>query len=56
MNTVMNILKVLAKIVMEIIRAFFKVIRVMIVLFFSIAFGTKQSNKWQYDAEYYGYE
>ena len=56
MNTVTKIVKVLFKIVWEITKVFFKVVKVMLVLFFSIVFGTKQSNKWQYDAEYYGYE
>ncbi len=56
MNTVINILKVLVKIVWEITKVFLKVIKVMFVFFFSIVFGTKKSNKWQYDAEYYGYE
>ncbi len=56
METVTKILKVLFKIVWEITKVFLKVVKVMAVLFFSIFLGTKLSHKWQYDAEYYGYD
>ncbi len=56
MNTVTKILKVLFKIVWEVVKVLLKIIKVMVVLFFSIFMGTKLSHKWQYDAEYYGYE
>lgn len=56
MNTVTNILKMLFKIAWEIVKVILKVIHVVLVFMFAVVFGTPKSNKWQYDAEYYGYE
>ena len=56
MNTIVNIVTMLFKIVWEIVKVFLKVVKVMCVLFFAIFLGTPQSNRWQYNAEYYHYE
>lgn len=56
MNTITKILKVIVKIVWGIVKVFLKVISVILLFMFSVVFGTPKSNKWQYDAEYYGYE
>ena len=56
MNAVTTVLKVLVKIVRGIVKVILKIIHVMLVFMFSVVCGTKESNKWQYDAEYYGYE
>ena len=56
MNTLTNILRVTLNIVWRIVKVFLKIIHVILVFMFSVVFGTTKSNKWQYDAEYYGYE
>lgn len=56
MNAVTNILRGLLKMVLGIVKVIWKIIHVMLVFMFSVVCGTTKSNKWQYDAEYYGYE
>lgn len=56
MDTIIKILKAIGKIIWKIFKAFLKVVQVMVIFMFAVVFGTKESNKRQYDAEYYGYE
>lgn len=56
MNAVTNTLRGLLKMVLGIVKVIWKIIHVMLVFMFSVVCGTTKSNKWQYDAEYYGYE